>query len=510
VNNKLEMNETKTRIICIMMVRNESTNIERSIVSVKDLDGLVLFDTGSTDDTIEKARGLCASFGLPFYLLEGEFEDFSKSRNKLIDYARDLNISEWMILLDANDELQNIPKLREYLPTVKDIDTSPLDKAKAILVNSVIDAKKDLVFGKLNITTLLEELKARAHQHVFGKVNYDEATKFIDEVSSKILEVIASSPTGIDTLARQIEHVTRDVIYLKQKWKIAENNYLEFKNHRCIRSDTTMRYTHIVHECLVESAPQLNKIRANEILDDVVVYQDRLLDTTMSSEKRWIRDKKLLQREYNKKVVDPRIIFYYAQTCKCLGEKELSYKLYEERFNEHSGFQEERYVAAYECGMHLLVSSIEEFKPPTSNGDESLNKKKGKDVDVAFLRKHFDESRRKMFEDGRTWFLRAFEHSNRAEPLLILAKYYAERKDWRNAYLYSSMACKIIEPKDALLWYNSKVYTYDRWHVHSIISYNMKFMTEAIDACQKAIDACSQECDMKNMIFFQQSQSQST
>jgi glycosyltransferase involved in cell wall biosynthesis len=127
------------RIVCIMMVKNESTNIERSIASVKDLDGLVLFDTGSTDDTIEKTRALCKSHNLPFYLLQGEFEDFSKSRNKLIDYAQSLNISDWMILLDANDELQNVPKLREYLGTVKDLPLPPLDYAKAMFVNYVLD-----------------------------------------------------------------------------------------------------------------------------------------------------------------------------------------------------------------------------------------------------------------------------------------------------------------------------------------------------------------------------------
>jgi hypothetical protein len=172
------------------------------------------------------------------------------------------------------------------------------------------------------------------------------------------------------------------------------------------------------------------------------------------------------------------------------------------------GFQEERYVAAYECGINLLISSMEAFKPPSPSPEGEGTKKKGKKnndvVDVEFLKKHFDDSRRRMFEESRTWFLRAFEHSDRAEPLLALAKYYAEKKDWRNAYFYSSMACKVSEPKDALLWYNSKVYTYDRWHIHSLIAYNMKFVQEATDACQKAIDAEQQECDIKNMLFFQQ------
>lgn len=504
----------KTRIICIMMVRNESSNIERSIRSVKDLDGLVLYDTGSTDDTIEKSRSLCAQYNLPFYLLQGEFEDFSKSRNKLIDYARDLNISEWMILLDANDELQNVPKLRQYLPNVKDVDVAPLDKAKAILVNSVIDCKNELIGGTKNITDVLENLKREANAYLFGKVNYDEGANFVENIATQILTAIASSSNGIHTLARQVEKVTRDVIYLKQKWKIAENNYLEFKNHRCIRSDTTMRYTGVVHECLVDVQPSKNgaigATRANEILDDVIVYQDRLLDTTMSSERRWIRDKKLLQKEYNKKVVDPRTIFYYAQTCKCLGEKELSRKLYEERYFVEGGFQEERYVAAYECGMFLLIDSMEQFKPPGESGTgapgsqtESQGKKK-KPVDVEFLKKHFENSRKLMFDEARTWFLRAYEHSPRAEPLLALSKYYCEKKMWLNAYMYSSMACKLPEPKDALLWYNSKVYTYDRWHVNSLTSYRCNFADDAIESGQKAIDAESNDCDIKNMLYFQQ------
>lgn len=485
-----------TRIVCIMMVKNESTNIERSIRSVKDLDGLVLFDTGSTDDTIEKSRELCAQLSLPFYLLQGEFEDFSKSRNKLIDYAQSLNISEWMILLDANDELQNVPKLREYLPHVKDLPVPPLEYAKAMIVNYVIDNTPDVISGKVPLTEVINQAKVKAQVYLFGKATYEEATNLCNVIEAEILKVAASSPTGIHTLVRQQDTVTRDVIYLKQKWKTSDTNFLEFKNHRCIRSDTTMRYTGVVHECLVESNTARGATRINEILNDVVVYQDRLLDTTMSSERRWIRDKKLLQREYNKKVVDPRTIFYYAQTCKCLKEHSLAKKLYEERYHIDSGFQEERYVAAYECGMACYFDSQEKFVPPP----EAANPKKK--IDVEFLKKHFDQSRKQLFEEAQTWFLRAFEHSPRAEPILVLAKHYCEKKQWNLAHMYSSMACKVAEPTDALLWYNSLVYTYDRWHVNSLTSYHTKNYAEAVSSCQKAIEGRNEECDKKNMEHF--------
>jgi glycosyltransferase involved in cell wall biosynthesis len=485
------------KIVCIMMVKNESTNIERSIVSVKDLDGLVLFDTGSTDDTIEKTKELCKSHNLPFYLLQGEFEDFSKSRNKLIEYAQSLNISDWMILLDANDELQNVPKLREYLGTVKDLPLPPLDYAKAMFVNYIIDTIS--VRGTSETPTLQEILtqaKAKAQVYLFGKVSYEESINLVNGLEAEILRIAVSGPRALYSINRCVDHVTRDVIYLKQKWKIAENNYLEFKNHRCIRSDTTMRYTGVVHECLVESNPNKQVARANEILDDVIVYQDRLLDTTMSSERRWIRDKKLLQREYNKKVVDPRTIFYYAQTCKCLKEHSLSKKLYEERYSINEGFQEERYVAAYECGMATYFESKEEFVPPP----EASNPKKK--VDVEFLRKHFENGRRHLFEEAQTWMLRAFEHSQRAEPILVLAKHYCEKKQWHIAHMYSSMACKIPEPKDALLWYNSQVYTYDRWHINSLTSYHTKNYQEAITSCEKAIEARNEQSDVNNLAHF--------
>jgi glycosyltransferase involved in cell wall biosynthesis len=473
----------KMRIIAIMMVKNESTNIERSISSIQSLDGLVMYDTGSTDNTIELARSLCEKYNLQFHLLQGEFEDFSKSRNKLIDYAQSLKVSDWMVLLDANDELQNAEGLRKYLENVKDVRV-PLEE--------YIDA----ICNECALESTIE-LKPRILQKL-GETPFADVKEVIEKnpniVDKYILNIVSSRP-----VAKPIV-ITRDCIYLLQKWKTAENNYIEFKNHRCIRSDTSMRFIGVVHECLVDALAHPSKVRMNEILEDVIVYQDRLLDTTQSSEKRWVRDKKLLQKEYfdKSKPADPRTIFYFAQTCKCLGEYSQARRLYEERYNFIGGFEEERYVSAYECGVLEYTNYTKQFKPP-----ENLKSDSKKDMArLENAKIDYEKDRKNSFENAKMWFNRAFEHSPRAEPLLVLGRHYFDEKKYYIAYMYLNMAVRLPVPTTSLLWFNKEIYNYERWHLHSIISELNGFTDDAIISCQKAIDARGDENDKKNMALF--------
>jgi hypothetical protein len=80
-----------------MIVKNESHNIEKAIESVIGMvDEVVVYDTGSTDDTVELARAMGAVVRQGYW-----DDDFSRARNEACRMTR----GEWYLGLDADDRL---------------------------------------------------------------------------------------------------------------------------------------------------------------------------------------------------------------------------------------------------------------------------------------------------------------------------------------------------------------------------------------------------------------------
>lgn len=98
-----------------MMIKNESKNLIKSLESVKNIiDSCIMFDTGSEDDTIDILRDWCKTNNKPLHLKEGVFKNFAASRNELLNYADTVD-SEYLILLDGNDELKEPEKFLSFL-----------------------------------------------------------------------------------------------------------------------------------------------------------------------------------------------------------------------------------------------------------------------------------------------------------------------------------------------------------------------------------------------------------
>lgn len=77
------MTEAKCRLLLNMIVKNETDNLEANFRRVKDLvDGIVLLDTGSSDDTIEKAETLAKSMNVPIKIFQEPFVNFGISRTR--------------------------------------------------------------------------------------------------------------------------------------------------------------------------------------------------------------------------------------------------------------------------------------------------------------------------------------------------------------------------------------------------------------------------------------------
>lgn len=89
---------TSSVALCLV-VKNEAASLGELIKSAAPLVDLChVYDTGSTDATIQVARAACRLHGLPFALTHGEFVDYSSAYNAALDATADLGC-EWTLHL---------------------------------------------------------------------------------------------------------------------------------------------------------------------------------------------------------------------------------------------------------------------------------------------------------------------------------------------------------------------------------------------------------------------------
>ena len=75
-------------IAAVIMVKDESKLIKITLISCLGVvDSLVVYDTGSTDNTVEIIKDFSIKHNIPLHLKHGKFVDFSTSRNILLDYV---------------------------------------------------------------------------------------------------------------------------------------------------------------------------------------------------------------------------------------------------------------------------------------------------------------------------------------------------------------------------------------------------------------------------------------
>lgn len=96
--------------LCLgMIVKNESKRIERALASVAQfIDGYVVTDTGSTDDTIEKIEAFFKLHKVPGRITKAPFENWSQARNANLVAAKAYameNKLDYVLLMDADMEL---------------------------------------------------------------------------------------------------------------------------------------------------------------------------------------------------------------------------------------------------------------------------------------------------------------------------------------------------------------------------------------------------------------------
>lgn len=94
--------------LCVaIMVKNEENYISKTLNSVNHpfINNIYILDTGSMDGTVEEILKWCNEHKKNLHLTQSEFVDFATSRNQLLDYVETNSSDDFILLLDANDEL---------------------------------------------------------------------------------------------------------------------------------------------------------------------------------------------------------------------------------------------------------------------------------------------------------------------------------------------------------------------------------------------------------------------
>lgn len=90
------------RVCLVALVKDEEPVIRRCLKALKPyITSWVIFDTGSTDGTMQVIREVMED--LPGELLERPFEGFAKSRSDVMEVARARADSDYLLMMDADD-----------------------------------------------------------------------------------------------------------------------------------------------------------------------------------------------------------------------------------------------------------------------------------------------------------------------------------------------------------------------------------------------------------------------
>jgi glycosyltransferase involved in cell wall biosynthesis/predicted GH43/DUF377 family glycosyl hydrolase len=97
------------KLVWNAIVKNEAAIIERCVNSLlPHIDGAVVVDTGSTDNTVDLLQEMFVRAGKPLEIHQAPFVNFEQARNEALKRARESQHIEWdyLLLADADMELK--------------------------------------------------------------------------------------------------------------------------------------------------------------------------------------------------------------------------------------------------------------------------------------------------------------------------------------------------------------------------------------------------------------------
>lgn len=237
---------------------------------------------------------------------------------------------------------------------------------------------------------------------------------------------------------------------LRQKW-FSGGSVDTYFNVRLVRVRHSWRYSHPVHE-YISSKEETGGISIRVEHPEIMLYQDRTKDCE-SSFTRFKRDKDILLKEHLKNPEEPRICFYLAQTYGSLGMQDDAYYYYKLRL-ELGGYDEEIYHSYQRLGE---IANNLNLEPGIAIG----------------------------------WWMKALEHTRRAEPAVKIANHYLYSEKGAKHYMaaaFTSLAIQMDYPIYCNLFVNRLDYDYTRYHLDGIAQYYVGGYKQGLDSCKKAIE----------------------
>lgn len=149
------------KIVGCLMVKNEIPYVDKTIESCKDIvDILVVLDTGSNDGTPHHIYMLCETLSIPVIVYEEPFVNYSVSRNKLLDLARDEG--DYFLFLDSNDEIKGATELKKYILEQDEFDVLIM---KHILDNNRRKGTREIITKVFLVNTKRKDIRYRYPIH---------------------------------------------------------------------------------------------------------------------------------------------------------------------------------------------------------------------------------------------------------------------------------------------------------------------------------------------------------
>ena len=107
----------------LIMVKDEESCINTTLESTKNyFDNIIVYDTGSTDNTISVIKRICEFQSQILHIqTTNDFKGFAQSRNESIIFAETIDV-EYLLLMDAGDEFKTSLTREELLQSIKYIN----------------------------------------------------------------------------------------------------------------------------------------------------------------------------------------------------------------------------------------------------------------------------------------------------------------------------------------------------------------------------------------------------
>ena len=130
------MNIDDNLVGAMLMIKNEEDTIALTINCFKDyIKHVLVFDTGSEDNTVQIVKDTCEKNNQILHLKVGKFINFPESRNEFFEFADTIDV-EYLILIDAADEFKTTKTKKQFL---KDISKIPKNKKYGLVRHDWIE-----------------------------------------------------------------------------------------------------------------------------------------------------------------------------------------------------------------------------------------------------------------------------------------------------------------------------------------------------------------------------------